>query len=539
MLSKRELVRRGDDAALAASEERFRAAFDALHDSLMLFSPILDDDGEFADARIDWINRAARDRWFGGATMDDVRGGSLFDLFPGVKPAIFDIYSDVVNNGTDYRGAIMLCHPDLGERILELHVMPYESGFIHSSRDVTAAQRAQDALLSREQELAASEARLLKLTDSLTARVEELDGLRRVSQLLAGSRDPAGVLDEAAFEIRALLRAKCTRIHVLVDDPDMTGAATTTSGSAGCMEFLDPEADLIHATLEGGRPVTTAPEGDVSDHHVAIPMIAGSRLIGTLVAGRANEPFTASEIGVATTAADLLAAAVQNANLHAIEKLQAASDERQRLARDLHDAVSQSIYSAGLIAEALPSVWERSAAQATQDLLTLRRLLRTALAELRTLLYELRPASLEAASLETLLDRLGDSLSGRSDIRLEISVPPMLVLPLDVKTAFYRAAQEALNNVAKHAQATLVRMSVTLDDDVVRLSVGDDGIGLEGETDDDAFWETLGLGIMRERAEGIGATLELASEPGTGTTVEMTWMRPEMDTAAGQRGDEG
>ena len=541
MTRKREIVRRSDDAALAASEERFRAAFDALDDSLMLFSPVTDDDGCFADARIDWINRTARDRWFDGAPLQDLRGGRLFELFPGVKAAVFDIFSDVAANGTDFRGVISLRHDELGERILELHVTPFEGGYIHSSRDITAAREAQTALQEREKELAASEVRLIRLTDSLTARVDELDALRRVSQLLAESRDPRAVLDRVAMEIRGLLGARCTRIHVLNDPADASGAAMTTSGSAGCPDFLDPELDLIHATLEGGSPVMTSPAGHVSDHHVSIPMLSGSRLVGVLIAGRQDRAFTGNEISIATTTADMLAAALQNAAIHEMARRQAASDERQHLARELHDAVSQSIFSASLIAEALPAVWKRSPAQAERDLFTLRRLVRTALAELRTLLYELRPAALQAASLETLLERLGDSLIGRNEIRLEVSVPPGLVLPLDVKTALYRVAREALSNVAKHAQATVARVTVSLDDDLVRLTVSDDGLGIsaEGDANEAGSGESYGLGIMRERAEGIGAAFEVYSEHGDGTMVEMTWNRPAEGITPGQKGDLG
>jgi signal transduction histidine kinase len=178
-----------------------------------------------------------------------------------------------------------------------------------------------------------------------------------------------------------------------------------------------------------------------------------------------------------------------------------------------------------------------SPAEAEYDLATLRHLVRNALAELRTLLYELQPASLEAASLATLLDRLGDSFTGRTDISIEVSAPDSLTLPADVKIAFYRVAQEALNNVAKHAQATVARVTATVGDDEVRLSVNDDGIGIAPHTDvaggeDAGRWETYGLAIMRDRATDIGASLEIAGGPGIGTTVEMTWIRPDARTGS-------
>ena len=97
----------------------------------------------------------------------------------------------------------------------------------------------------------------------------------------------------------------------------------------------------------------------------------------------------------------------------------AAEEERQRLARDLHDAVTQTIYSAALIAEALPAVWERDPGAGLSNLGRLQRLVRAALAEMRTLLFELRPAALEATPLEALLGRLGDALAGQIKGRVE------------------------------------------------------------------------------------------------------------------------
>lgn len=524
MVRPREQVRRHEDAVLAASEERFRAAFDALSDSLMLFSPILDESGAFAEAEIGWINRSARERWFGGAQLEELRGRRLFDLFPQVKPVVFDIYSDVVANGTDYRGVITLHHDELGDVILQVHVTPYQSGFIHSSRDITAAHEARLALQD-------SENRYRTVSESLSRRVEELDSLRRVSQILTDSGDGDGAaLDRVAAEVRTLLAARCVRIHALTTAADPSGPPTPTlSGSAGAAECTDSEAELIHAALDDGKPTTSCPTQHGTDHHVAIPMLAGDRVVGVLIASREAKAFSTREIGIASTTADLLAAAVQSATIHEIEKQQAASGERQRLARDLHDAVSQSIYSASLIAEVLPSVWSRSPEEGEHDLATMRHLVRNALAELRTLLYELQPSTLEAASLATLLERLGESFTGRTDIRLEIAAPDSLTLPLDVKTAFYRVAQEALNNVSKHARASVARVTATLDDDEVRLTVTDDGRGMAPGAARD---ETYGLGIMRDRAKDIGAVLEVTGAPGTGTTVVMTWIRSAAGTEA-------
>jgi len=490
--------------ALAESEERFRLAFDAVTDSLVLFSPVFDADGEFLDAEIKWMNRAARVRWFDAASLEDMRGVELFKLAPMFRAPVFEIFRGVARDSTEFKGVISMEHPTEGRVYLDLHITPFEGGFVYTSRDVTAQHLAEQ---------------------SLRRRVEQLDALRRISQLLAESRDPREVLDGVAGEIGILLAARCVRIHVVHVDAGDDGLGIT-SGSTGCPEFIDPEADMIHAAMSGGRSVTTMPAGHVAHHHLAVPMVAGSRSVGTLIVGRDDVAFSDEEVAVAGTVTDLLAAAVQNAQLHAIDKLRAASNERQRLARDLHDAVTQSIYSASLISAALPAVWERSPEEGMENLRTLRLLVRAALAELRSLLYELRPASLEAAPLNVLLERLGDSLKGRSNNRLEIEVPADLRLPPDVKLAFYRVAQEALNNVGKHAQSTVAGVTVTQNGDEVRLVIRDDGWGFDParrRRATDQTEDSFGLGIMRSRAEEIGATLQVDSVPGLGTTVEMIW----------------
>ena len=208
--------------------------------------------------------------------------------------------------------------------------------------------------------------------------------------------------------------------------------------------------------------------------------------------------------------------------LREAEAAKAASHERERLARDLHDAVTQDIYSASLILDVLPATLGRSTTAALHDVVTLRRLVRAALGELRTLLYELRPETLIAAPLPRLLTRLGDALAGPGDVAVTTDAPDGLTLPGDVHVAFYRIAQEALHNVRKHAGASRACATIEEDGDTVRLVVSDDGSGY----DPAATREGLGLKGMRERAAGIGARLSIESGPREGTTVRLVWKRP-------------
>ncbi len=212
----------------------------------------------------------------------------------------------------------------------------------------------------------------------------------------------------------------------------------------------------------------------------------------------------------------------------------AVVEERQRLARDLHDAVSQTLFSASLIAEALPELWQKSHDEGQELLVKLQQLSRGALAEMRALLMELRPAALMEANMQDLLRQLGQAVSGREGIPVTVtvgegcleqeSIQESGALPSEVRVGLYRIAQEALNNVVKHAQASQVEVSLRCasapQEAHAELCIRDDGLGFEPDM---VSQDHLGLGIMRERAESIDARLTVTSEPGRGTTVRVVW----------------
>ena len=250
---------------------------------------------------------------------------------------------------------------------------------------------------------------------------------------------------------------------------------------------------------------------------LVVPLLARGHTVGALHISRdEREPFSEQERRLAQTVADDVAAAVENELLHAQQTREATEEERQRLARDLHDAVSQTVYSAVLIAEALPAVWERDPDEGMSNLARLQRLVRAALAEMRALLYELRPAALEAAPLASLLDRLGDVIAGQLQGTVTVRTEGVLDLPADGKLVLYRVTQEALSNISKHAQATEAEVDVVAGDGVVSLCIRDNGRGFDP---DGASPSGMGLRMMRERLERAGGSLAIQSTPGRGTTV--------------------
>ncbi len=202
------------------------------------------------------------------------------------------------------------------------------------------------------------------------------------------------------------------------------------------------------------------------------------------------------------------------------ELRKAVDDERSRIAGDLHDSVTQTLFSTAAIADALPEVWLRHPDKAHKGLEDLRQLTKGALAEMRTLLVELRPESLLKKGLSELLQQLGEAMVARTRIPIHVDVYCDRHIPDDVQIAMYRIAQEALNNVIKHSEANSADVRLQCKSDTLVLIIRDNGIGFESHN---AKSGRLGLGIMRDRARSINADFRIESQPDLGTTIEVTW----------------
>ncbi|MBN1202028.1 MAG: response regulator [Anaerolineae bacterium] len=207
-------------------------------------------------------------------------------------------------------------------------------------------------------------------------------------------------------------------------------------------------------------------------------------------------------------------------HLHRQAEKLAIVQERERLARDLHDAVSQTLFSASVVAETLLFQNKDQPEQIEIGLEQIYNLTQTALAEMRVLLVELRPDTLIRASLKSLLEQLGGILRTRANVEVVIEIEESLALPQDVHITFYRIAQEAINNITRHAQATWARIALDGRPHSARLIIEDNGRGfLFGEIEPGH----LGLLNIQERAEKIGADLAIDSAPGQGTRILLEW----------------
>ena len=295
-----------------------------------------------------------------------------------------------------------------------------------------------------------------------------------------------------------------------------TGAARPV-GEALALSRVD---DPIVRALEGREPVAVSVAGS-GEALLAVPLLVRDESYGVLaLTSRAERRFTDLDLRLAASFGGQVALAIENARLREELARNAAETERSRLARDLHDSVTQSLFAASLKAEAVRRRWRPSSAESRRNVEDVERLTRGALAEMRTLLMEMRPHALAEASLGTLLEQLAVASEGRSRAAVSVDVRGVRQLPPEVTVALYRIAQEALHNVDHHSGAGAAWVMLDLSGPVVRLTVRDDGRGFDAAG---VAPERLGLRMMRERAEAAGVVVGVETRPGHGTTVTAEW----------------
>ena len=370
-------------------------------------------------------------------------------------------------------------------------------------------------------------------------RRQVAEGLRDILAILNSNRPLEEILDYIVAQAGHLLGSAAVAIYRWQSEAGELSiqAARGLSANykaAASLPINDP-ADLTRlpiaifnvstlATNGGGKlspPWSTLVERLPARYRAVliVPLVVKDEVYGDMLLYY-TEPraFAEDEIGLAVTFGDQAALAIENARLRTQVEQAAVTAERHRLARDLHDAVTQTLFSASLIAEVMPRLWERYPDDARRSLEELRQLTRGALAEMRALLLELRPAALTETPLSTLLRHLTDAMTGRTRIPIKLTIEGDNCLLPDVQIALYRIAQEALNNVAKHAEASQSAVNLRCWSGGAELRISDNGRGFDPSQISPAH---LGVGIMRERAKSIGAALAIDSQPGQGTKIKV------------------
>ena len=401
--------------------------------------------------------------------------------------------------------------------------------------------------------------------------LDEMRLLYETSQRIGLSADVDNVIDAYLDQVAAGGQYICTIVLYEFDSHDqrtavlVKGRWTPETGSQRLEERLPYSRDELDPLLDMGQTITIA---DVqTDPRVStdlrlmqeesgrlaltmIPLMVRSHRMGLVVLSYPGiHTWTENQLRPYRATAAQLAIAIdhrlQQNLLNERSQQLAVLQERQRLARELHDSVTQLIFSTTLIAQSISTAWKRDPLEGQRRVDRLLELSQTALREMRALLFELRPPD-EARPNETraaltglerirqygitgALRRLGDDFS-HEGISVQVDVEDAL-LPFRTESgvtgaaeeSVYRIVQESLNNAAKHSRAHKVVVRLWKEDgNTVRLSIADDGVGVS-ETSKQAAMQGSGLGMktMRERAESLGGTLRIASTPGAGTTIEV------------------
>jgi signal transduction histidine kinase len=260
---------------------------------------------------------------------------------------------------------------------------------------------------------------------------------------------------------------------------------------------------------------------------VAAPLLVDGVPIGTLrVHDMAPRAWAAEDVALIQALADQAALAIEHARLQRRGREAAVLEERARLARELHDSVTQSVFSLGMLAQAARAQHTRAPERLGPTLDRIGALAQEALIEMRSLLFELQPAALAEQGLATALDRLVAAMRLRGDLTIACTAATDVRLDADVELALFRIAQESLANVIKHARASEVAVTLTEADGRLILTVADDGVGFDpgapATGSSAGAHGGMGLRSMRERAAAAGITLDVRSAPGTGTVVSAT-----------------
>ena len=370
----------------------------------------------------------------------------------------------------------------------------------------------------------------------MVRRVDAFAAMNEAVLAITAERSVDRVLQKIVDAARDLVGARYAAIGV----PDGEGgfAQFVTSGMTDeqyeAIGELPRTHGMLGAMLETPDPYLTGDiredprfEGWPDAHPVmrsflGVPIVSQGEVIGafylTEKEGRRRGLFDEDDARLIGMLAGHAAIAIENARLHERSRELSTVEERKRLARELHDSVTQTLFSIGLTAEAAAALVDSDPARAKHELENLQELTQTAMQEMRSLIFELRPAELETDGLVATLRKHVDVLTRVHDCEIHASLDAPHALSPEVERGLLRVAQEALANALKHSGARRVELGLDAYDSRVCLRVTDDGCGFD-PVEAVARSRRLGLTSMRERVEALGGELRIDSAPGRGTTV--------------------
>jgi PAS domain S-box-containing protein len=426
------------------------------------------------------------------------------------------------------------------ERFQQEYRIITKDGRVRWAADRTAIERDADGQITHYQGIVIDVTERKEAEEALHQRVTELATLNRIAQIVATVTDLPAALETAAETVAHLFDAYVTVITVLEAEqmkvltqfgheqmfPETPGQVFPLPNVSAVKQALDQgQAFVIPDAQTSPLPSALREHMRARNIHtvMVVPLRARGAVIGMMGVGtdQADRVFTPAEVALAETIAGAIAGAIKNVRLYEQAQVVAADAERQRLARELHDSVAQSLYSMTLLANGWGTMAEQGRLEDAADCFTrIGDVGQQALKEMRLLIYQLRPPILEEVGLVGALQQRLDSVEQRASVETRLLTEGDVdQIPHAVEEQLFHIALQALNNALWHAGATAVTVRIQTQESRGVLSVEDNGIGF----DPAAPSAGMGLGTMRERAAVIGGEMSITSTPQQGTKVEITF----------------
>ena len=377
------------------------------------------------------------------------------------------------------------------------------------------------AVAQRTREISAAQQ---VLEQRVAERTHELSTVLDVSRRIGSTLDLDPLLRLILTEIKPVLDYTWAGIYRLDENGTLIQASVVNGSTLSQPSLTTPWPDEhmraeVMKTLQLKIEWEWAPDPSLPDNlcWMGVPLVIKDRATGMLVFLH-QEPhfYTDEHARLALTFAQQVAVAIENARLYEQAGQLAVLEERQRLARELHDSVSQVLYSIGLGAKTARAALQRDPTQISDALDYVNRLAEAGQVEMRALIFELRPESLQTDGLVAALEKQAAVLQARHQIEVHTQFCPEPDIPLNVKEILYRISQEATHNIVKHAHASQATLNLECSDDQIRLEIIDNGIGFDPAVD---YPGHLGLKSMRERAARCQGEFQVSSAPGQGTHI--------------------
>ena len=518
--------RRRTEATLAEREAQYRGIFESTTDALLIF--------DLQDGRLVDFNPAAHE-------MHGYNAAAFRRLQPAdfIHPDYFDVFQQhlsAVRAGRNFRAQGVNVRRDGSSFPVDIHGVRFthrrRPHTLAVMRDATEQVQTLRLLEQRVDERTRELRSLLNIGRTLASTLELEPLLAQILEQISSVVESAGVavlrLNSAGDALQLLayrspIHGARLPEHWPLEEGTLDYQVIT---SAQCVIIADTEADVPHPRL--WRERLEKPYRDQLTGMralLAVPMLYKERVVGMINFVHQQPGFyNERHADLAIAFGNQAAVAIENARLYEQARSLAALQERQRLARELHDSVSQALYGIALGSRTARAMIDRASlpdgqtATLSEPLDYVLSLAEAALTEMRALIFELRPESLQAEGLVAALQRQADALQARHAIQVTTTFDGEPDLPLPAKECLYRVAQEAVHNTVKHAAAQRLQISLRDNAQTIVLTVCDDGRGFDVAQ---SFPGHLGLQSMRERVQAIGGALQIQSKPGDGTCVRV------------------